>query len=109
MDSLLYYILANVVEGKAADTLLNCPDGYGLECWRRFARNAELRTRKAGQKRLLQLMEPHVTGDFYHDLDTWEKQISDYERLHAKEVDADMKMAVLAGKLAPGSCSLTWR
>ena len=29
---------------KAADTLLNCPDGYGLECWRRFARNAELRT-----------------------------------------------------------------
>ena len=31
LDSLLYYILANVVEGKAADTLLNCPDGYGLE------------------------------------------------------------------------------
>ena len=80
---------------------MNVPEGHGLECWRRFSRNSELRTRKQGQKRLLHLMEPHVTGDFYADLDVWEREVADYERLHSKTLDPDLRLAVLSAKLAP--------
>ncbi len=37
-DHILYYILSNTTEAAAADTLMNCPEGHGLECWRRYSR-----------------------------------------------------------------------
>ena len=39
------------VTDKATNTLLNCPEGHGLECWRRYTRAAQRKSRKHGRKK----------------------------------------------------------
>ncbi len=53
LDSALFYILTNCTEGKAADTLLNVPEGHGCEAWRRYAKTNEPKALSHSRPRLM--------------------------------------------------------
>ena len=102
LDAALFYILTNITAGKAADVLLNVPEGHGLEAWRRYTKSCEARGATHHRPRLMRLLlAKFVSGNFAQRTDIWEKQRRDHERLSKKEVDDELALGVLQQRLAP--------
>ena len=58
LNTKLHFILNSLVKGGAKDTLLNCPEGNGLEVWRRFARRCEPQTAGHHRTRYMSIIDP---------------------------------------------------
>ena len=53
---------------QTQENLTGVDDGFGLECWRRFAKDQEKKTTGRYRTRLMQILDPHLEAFFCYRL-----------------------------------------
>eukprot|EP00971_Amphidinium_carterae_P183910 3650918-Amphidinium_carterae.1 len=99
----LYFLLAQLLAGKALTILRAVPDQHGFAAWRTLKQHYEpsIATRTVGllQHILNPTMRQSSLAEWEEDLLTWEADVRRYERETSKQLDVDIQVAVAMSRL----------
>eukprot|EP00971_Amphidinium_carterae_P341690 6480629-Amphidinium_carterae.1 len=82
---------------------MNTADNNGLEAWRVLKKFYEPTNRASMRLRMDQLLRPRIPDKLEHvinAIETWEREVREYEKRHQKTLDDDVKLATMLG-MAP--------
>jgi hypothetical protein len=103
LDHKLFAILTSFVDGDALDIMEAAEEGYGLECWRQFAKDNEPKGPGFNRTKLMQIIDPQIVGNrsFSVKVKKWKKLYKDYTRKGGEAIPENIRVGVLQAKLAP--------
>jgi hypothetical protein len=97
----LYYLLAMLMRGRAADKVANNEPGWGLELWRRMVAEYEpaVKSRHAGLLQAVLAYDFSQQTDVMQAFEQWELLIRRYEKASGSAIGDDVKAGVVIRQL----------
>ena len=103
LNGQVYTALSLLVQGDALDKLRQCPDGAGLEAWRRIVAFYEPMNRGHKLRVLHRIMNPVAAAGQtpLKAIEQWEEIVKKYEDRFQTKVDIDTQMGALCQLFPP--------
>ena len=102
INSEVYVLLTQYMEGESFDIVMNCPGGAGLDAYHRLARRHDPATGGRRRNLLRAILQPGRSSleGLSSALERWEEQVQRYERFRDEEgvrhlLEVDIKLAAL--------------
>lgn len=94
----LFAILVSCTEGKALRIVRGVQNRSGYEGWRRLTVEYQPNTRSRSLAMMQSILRPQFTGSelsFLEELQCWEMQVEQHEQITGKQLDDQVKTAVI--------------